>query len=43
MAILQMKTNGSLSEESYRAFFLELLKSVPETTNYEKPKRKLDF
>ena len=43
MAILQMKNNGSLSEESYRAFFLELLKSVPETTNYEKSKRKLDF
>lgn len=43
MAILQMKNNGSLSEESYRAFFLELLKSVPETTNYERSKRKLDF
>lgn len=43
MAILQMKNNGSLSEESFQAFYLELLKAVPETTSSEKPKRKLNF
>lgn len=43
MAILQMKNSGSLSKDSFQAFYLELLKAVPETTSSERPKRKLNF